>query len=88
MPWQDVHAMSWGPIAYDIARNFIQRWNFLRGEKQLTHLSSQEISAGIELPKEEKGYSDCKIQMLRCVIGAESFIFFSSFLSHRRHSIF
>ena len=27
-PWQDIHSMVYGQAAYDIARHFIERWNF------------------------------------------------------------
>eukprot|EP00516_Mucochytrium_quahogii_P006608 CAMPEP_0203753546 /NCGR_PEP_ID=MMETSP0098-20131031/7303_1 /ASSEMBLY_ACC=CAM_ASM_000208 /TAXON_ID=96639 /ORGANISM=" , Strain NY0313808BC1" /LENGTH=1158 /DNA_ID=CAMNT_0050644193 /DNA_START=456 /DNA_END=3932 /DNA_ORIENTATION=+ len=30
MPWHDIHAEYWGSIARDIARHFVQQWNFAR----------------------------------------------------------
>ena len=32
MPWHDVHCRLIGPVVYDIARHFVQRWNISRGE--------------------------------------------------------
>ena len=32
MPWHDVHCRLIGPVVYDIARHFVQRWNISRGD--------------------------------------------------------
>ena len=32
MPWHDVHCRLIGPVVYDIARHFVQRWNVSRGD--------------------------------------------------------
>lgn len=33
MPWHDVHCALWGPPCRDIARHFVQRWNFAKRNK-------------------------------------------------------
>jgi phosphatidylserine/phosphatidylglycerophosphate/cardiolipin synthase-like enzyme len=30
MPWHDVAVCVWGHVARDVARHFIQRWNFTK----------------------------------------------------------
>ncbi|GAA5922074.1 uncharacterized protein JCM15063_003177 [Sporobolomyces koalae] len=30
MPWQDVHSMIQGPVVFDIAQHFVERWNFVK----------------------------------------------------------
>lgn len=30
MPWHDVHCAVWGPPCRDIARHFVQRWNYAK----------------------------------------------------------
>ncbi|KAL5701060.1 phospholipase D [Ranunculus cassubicifolius] len=35
MPWHDVHCALWGPPCRDIARHFVQRWNFAKRNKAL-----------------------------------------------------
>lgn len=30
MPWHDVHCALWGPPCRDVARHFVQRWNFAK----------------------------------------------------------
>ena len=34
MPWHDMTVGMVGPIARDVARHFIQRWNFLKATQQ------------------------------------------------------
>ena len=34
MPWHDIHMMTVGPAARDVARHFVQRWNYLLREKR------------------------------------------------------
>ncbi|XP_028397281.1 phospholipase D1-like [Dendronephthya gigantea] len=34
MPWHDVAVCIWGQVARDVARHFIQRWNFTKLEKK------------------------------------------------------
>lgn len=33
MPWHDVHCALWGPPCRDVARHFVQRWNFAKKSK-------------------------------------------------------
>ncbi|GJT61631.1 phospholipase D zeta 1-like protein [Tanacetum coccineum] len=33
MPWHDVHCALWGPSCRDIARHFVQRWNYAKRSK-------------------------------------------------------
>ena len=35
MPWHDVHMKVSGASAFDLARHFIQRWNFVKSEKAM-----------------------------------------------------
>ncbi|PON88229.1 Phospholipase D family [Trema orientale] len=35
MPWHDVHCALWGPPCRDIARHFVQRWNYAKRNKAL-----------------------------------------------------
>jgi len=30
MPWHDIHSVVFGKSARDVARHFIQRWNFTK----------------------------------------------------------
>ena len=32
MPWHDIHCRLIGPVVFDIARHFVQRWNISRGD--------------------------------------------------------
>jgi phospholipase D1/2 len=34
MPWQDIGACVFGDGARDVARHFVQRWNFIKTEKK------------------------------------------------------
>ncbi|XP_023000142.1 phospholipase D zeta 1 isoform X1 [Cucurbita maxima] len=33
MPWHDVHCALWGPPCRDLARHFVQRWNYAKRNK-------------------------------------------------------
>lgn len=33
MPWHDVHCALWGPSCRDVARHFVQRWNYAKRSK-------------------------------------------------------
>jgi phospholipase D1/2 len=33
MPWHDVHCAIWGPSCRDVARHFVQRWNYAKRNK-------------------------------------------------------
>lgn len=30
MPWHDIHCALWGPPCRDVARHFVQRWNYAK----------------------------------------------------------
>lgn len=32
MPWHDVQCAIWGPPCRDVARHFVQRWNYAKVE--------------------------------------------------------
>lgn len=38
MPWHDVHVMIQGQAARDVARHFVQRWNFIKSTKAAERL--------------------------------------------------
>ena len=40
-PWQDITGVVYGEAAADVARHFIQRWNFVKKQSQLSSLSDQ-----------------------------------------------
>ncbi|KAG2210594.1 hypothetical protein INT47_002536 [Mucor saturninus] len=68
MPWHDVTLGVVGPIARDIARHFIQRWNFLKSNKSMHRrivpflLPKGEYVAA----RDESNFSGtCKVQLLR-----------------------
>ncbi|RCH87877.1 Phospholipase D1, partial [Rhizopus azygosporus] len=68
MPWHDVTLGVVGPIARDISRHFIQRWNFLKTTK-----SMHRRAVPFLMPKgeyvaardESKFSGTCKVQLLR-----------------------
>ncbi|XP_077218089.1 phospholipase D P1 [Tasmannia lanceolata] len=33
MPWHDIHCALWGPACRDVARHFVQRWNYAKRNK-------------------------------------------------------
>ncbi|KAG8636559.1 phospholipase D zeta 1 isoform X2 [Manihot esculenta] len=33
MPWHDIHCALWGPPCRDVARHFVQRWNYAKRNK-------------------------------------------------------
>lgn len=72
MPWHDVAGCVSGPAARDIARHFIQRWNYIKNKKVRNDKTFVQL-----LPKAYKNYkiprhilnnsSSCKVQTLRSV---------------------
>lgn len=70
MPWHDVGGLVCGPAARDIARHFIQRWNYIK-QKKVT----KNINYPILLPKNYQNFtipasieskcSFCRVQVLR-----------------------
>lgn len=68
MPWHDVTLGVVGPIARDVARHFIQRWNFLKSTKSMHRrvvpflMPKGEYVAARD---ESKFTGTCKVQLLR-----------------------
>ena len=72
MPWHDIAGCACGPAARDIARHFIQRWNYIKMKKV-----RNDKSYVLLLPKAYKTYtiprhilansSACNVQTLRSV---------------------
>jgi len=72
MPWHDVAGCVCGPAARDIARHFIQRWNYIKTKKVRNDKSYIQL-----LPKAYKNYTIpphilnrsplCNVQALRSV---------------------
>ena len=72
MPWHDVAGCVCGPAARDIARHFIQRWNYIKTKKVRTNKKYPLL-----VPKAYNDYiiprlfvntcSDCTVQVLRSV---------------------
>ncbi|KAI9261025.1 hypothetical protein EDC94DRAFT_610604 [Helicostylum pulchrum] len=68
MPWHDIHTAMTGPPARDIARHFIQRWNFIKSNR-----AKERAELPFLLPKgeyvaqrdESKFKGTCRIQVLR-----------------------
>ncbi|KAK2989819.1 hypothetical protein RJ640_014766 [Escallonia rubra] len=38
MPWHDVHCALWGPPCRDVARHFVQRWNYAKVQFFVTNI--------------------------------------------------
>ncbi|CCF55777.1 hypothetical protein KAFR_0A03420 [Kazachstania africana CBS 2517] len=74
MPWHDVHMMTIGEAARDMARHFVQRWNYLLREKRPSRptpllLPPNDFTPG-ELENSPifrnlKERSTCEVQVLR-----------------------
>lgn len=73
MPWHDVGGCVCGPAARDMARHFIQRWNYIKGKKVRNNANYIYL-----VPKAYKKYiippmlvskcsSTCNVQVLRSV---------------------
>ncbi|KAI9280713.1 hypothetical protein BY458DRAFT_430498 [Sporodiniella umbellata] len=68
MPWHDVTLGVVGPIARDVSRHFIQRWNFLKASKSM-HRSRVPFlmpkGEFVAARDESKFLGTCKVQLLR-----------------------
>ncbi|KAI9029631.1 hypothetical protein CLU79DRAFT_735104 [Phycomyces nitens] len=72
MPWHDVHVAMVGPPARDIARHFVQRWNFVKSTR-----AKDKSDLPFLLPKGEyvssrdemKFRGTCRIQVVRSSAG-------------------
>ncbi|OZJ05541.1 hypothetical protein BZG36_01670 [Bifiguratus adelaidae] len=68
MPWHDVHLGMVGQPARDVARHFVQRWNFIKAEK-----GAHRTNVPLLVPKgeyvaardESKFKGTCRVQILR-----------------------
>ncbi|KAI8365162.1 hypothetical protein BD560DRAFT_402302 [Blakeslea trispora] len=64
MPWHDVHVAMTGRSARDVARHFVQRWNFIKSNKEGIPLllpKGEYVSPRDEL----KFKGTCRVQVLR-----------------------
>ncbi|KAI8372984.1 uncharacterized protein BYT42DRAFT_54298 [Radiomyces spectabilis] len=68
MPWHDMTIGVVGPIARDIARHFVQRWNFLKASKGM-HRSRMPFlmpkGEYVAARDETKFKGSCRVQLLR-----------------------
>ncbi|KAL1922133.1 uncharacterized protein VTP21DRAFT_10775 [Calcarisporiella thermophila] len=85
MPWHDLALQVIGQPARDIARHFIQRWNYLRRQRAIKHWAPYLLPRSDFSPSDLKRLGlvgSCEVQILRSVspwsIGS---------LSHVEHSI-
>ena len=57
MPWHDVHCRLIGPVVYDIARHFVQRWNISRGDSitdiKQSASTGQQKRGGLRVKEED-----------------------------------
>ncbi|CAR28854.1 ZYRO0F13486p [Zygosaccharomyces rouxii] len=74
MPWHDVHTMTIGEAARDMARHFVQRWNYLLRQKRpsrptplLTPVSdfTEEQLKGSPFFQMLKPRATCEVQVIR-----------------------
>ncbi|KAK4519852.1 60S ribosomal protein L21A [Mucor velutinosus] len=68
MPWHDVTLGVVGPIARDIARHFIQRWNFLKSTKSMHRRNLPFLMPKGEYvaARDESNFTGtCRVQLLR-----------------------
>ncbi|KAJ2721290.1 hypothetical protein GGI07_004070 [Coemansia sp. Benny D115] len=68
MPWHDVHMAMIGQPARDVARHFIQRWNFIKSSKGLakTHMPFLMPKGEYSATRNDLQYKGtCRTQVLR-----------------------
>ncbi|ORX52360.1 phospholipase D/nuclease [Hesseltinella vesiculosa] len=68
MPWHDVTLATVGPVARDIARHFIQRWNFIKSTKAMHRHSLPFLMPKgeyVAARDESKFKGSCRVQVLR-----------------------
>ncbi|ODQ64212.1 phospholipase D/nuclease [Nadsonia fulvescens var. elongata DSM 6958] len=72
MPWHDVHMMTMGNPARDLARHFVQRWNYLLRQKRPSR-STPMLLPPPDFTEEEIEQLDikgtCEVQILRSACG-------------------
>ncbi|KAI3728081.1 hypothetical protein L6452_16709 [Arctium lappa] len=64
MPWHDVHCALWGPPCRDIARHFVQRWNYAKRNK-----APNEQTIPLLMPQQHMvgPRAICRCQVIRSV---------------------
>ncbi|XP_030643413.1 phospholipase D1 [Chanos chanos] len=73
MPWHDIGAVVQGKAARDVARHFIQRWNFTKLVKKRSGamcypcLIPKSMSVAIEPPRLRGKHTQANVQVLRSV---------------------
>lgn len=67
MPWHDVSYRIRGSGAYDIARHFCERWNFVRKDKYLDNPLYDVITPSLQESTEEaeQNPGSCRVQVVR-----------------------
>ncbi|KAJ2662146.1 hypothetical protein IWW48_002042 [Coemansia sp. RSA 1200] len=68
MPWHDVHMAMIGQPARDVARHFIQRWNFIKSSKGMakTHMPFLMPKGEYSASRNDLQYrGSCRTQLLR-----------------------
>ncbi|KAF9899008.1 hypothetical protein BX616_003365 [Lobosporangium transversale] len=68
MPWHDVHMSMVGQVARDVARHFVQRWNFVKKEKGMkkSHMKFLAPKGEFVSTRNERGWTGSqKVQILR-----------------------
>lgn len=68
MPWHDIHMVTSGKIARDLARHFVQRWNYLLRQKRpsrFTPILTPPSDLSDEDAKDLGLDGTCEIQLLR-----------------------
>lgn len=68
MPWHDVHMLTSGQVARDLARHFIQRWNYLLRQKRPSRPTPLLVPPRPFTDKELEQLElkgNCEVQLLR-----------------------
>ncbi|KAI9311735.1 hypothetical protein BX666DRAFT_2143485 [Dichotomocladium elegans] len=66
MPWHDIHVGMVGQPARDVAKHFVQRWNFIKSstrEREVPYLTPK--GEYISQKDEKKFHGSCRVQILR-----------------------
>ncbi|ODV80433.1 phospholipase D, partial [Suhomyces tanzawaensis NRRL Y-17324] len=68
MPWHDVHMVTSGKVARDLARHFVQRWNYLLRQKRPSRFTPL-LTPPSDLTDEEVEHlglnGTCEVQLIR-----------------------
>ncbi|XP_057313653.1 phospholipase D1-like [Hydractinia symbiolongicarpus] len=70
MPWHDIACVAYGNAARDLARHFIQRWNFTKHQKAKVDITIPFLVPKVKLdskkiPEGFDNFTECDIQILR-----------------------